>query len=236
MKTMFILLSLGFLTRCSEADTLADEPPQEVVIQGEPTWENGMGELISLKCGYCHAHPKPDIAPDNIVRDMDLNVYETRIVDGDVIRGADAIGRWIYDGILDNEVALYDPQNPVRSMPLDYGTPVTEREKAYFEQWSNNGSKRNQNPEPTQGDSEEGADIWFDECVECHDIGGGVTIDGVVIGPPIRPETLTVAKIKSMWLHKAEEDDPLTDEEAAAVRAFILPLLNKNKTSGALQP
>ncbi len=214
------------LWQCSDADTLADEAPREVIIQGVATWENGVGELLKLKCGYCHAYPLPPIAPNNIVPNLDLNVYETRVEDGQVIRGADAIGRWIFEGILDGPVDIFADTAFPRQMPLDYGTQVTDREKAILEKWSDEGSPRDGSTPPPPGDPNAGGPLYFGGgCASCHDLGGGVRIgDGLYQGPPFRAAAVTPAKIKSMWLHKTSPD-PISDQEALDIQAYILQLL-----------
>jgi len=235
MRIWILCLAVGFLMwGCSDADTLADEPPVEITINGQPTYQNGIGELLKVKCAYCHAVPKPDIAPDTVPPDLDLNHYATRVVDGDVIRGADSIGRYIFDGILEGEVAQYadsfEPQTTenLRQMPLDYGTQLTSAEIVNLELWSNTGSSLDGTPEPDDGDNARGSEIWFQQgCVGCHDLGNGIVFDGLVIGPPIRPEALTIAKIKMMYLYRIRPE-PLSDEDAAAVRAFLLPFLESN--------
>ncbi|CAM2067167.1 Cytochrome c domain-containing protein [Sulfidibacter corallicola] len=216
---------------CSEADTLGEDPPVEIVIQGEPTWENGIGELVTLKCGYCHAYPKPEVAPNDIVTDLDLTVYDTAIVDGTVIRGADAIGRWIYEGILDQPVTFFDDTSMPRQMPLDYGTQVTEREKAYLEAWSDAGAPRNDQPDPDDGDPENGGQLYVRGCDACHLFGEGFEIDGLVIGPAMRRDAISTAKIKSMWLERIDPTTPLTDGQAADIRAFLLTRVTKNEPS-----
>ena len=45
---LFVLGFTMLLMSCSEADTMGDEPPDEIVIEGTPTWENGIGELVEL--------------------------------------------------------------------------------------------------------------------------------------------------------------------------------------------
>ncbi|CAM2007259.1 cytochrome c [Acanthopleuribacter pedis] len=224
-----LLLLLTGLTACSDADTLGDEPPREVVINGAPTWENGIGELVQLKCGYCHAVPRPPIAPENIVTDLDLNTYDTRIVDGQVIRGADSIGRWIYDGILDQAVPYYDDTSQPRQMPLDYGTPLTEAEKGLLLTWSEAGAPRNAAGEPPPGDKSVGLGLYFQGCDGCHNIGDGLALDeNTVFGPALRPAAVTQAKIKSMWLERINPSEPLSDDQAAALQAYILEDLLPN--------
>lgn len=231
---LLFLLVFCSLWHCSDADTLADEPPVEVPITGIPTYQNGIRELLDLKCGYCHAVPRPEIAPDTVPPDLDLTVYATQVVDGKVIRGADSIGRYIFDGILAGEVQQYldsfEPKttDKLRQMPLDYGTQLTPREVANLELWSNNGSPFDETPEPNDGDPTVGSRIWFQNgCAGCHDLGNGVEFDGKVVGPPVRPESLTIAKIKMMYLHRVRPE-AITDEEASGVRAFLMPFLEDN--------
>jgi len=250
-----LLIATILLWGCSSADSLGDEPAREVTVSGSPTWDNGMRELISLKCAYCHTVPRPDIAPDEIIADLDLSVYDTRVENGEVIRGADAIGRWLADGILDHGLDIYQYLPPVttptvpsyllvaRQMPLDYGTPVSDSEKGLFAAWSANGSPRNDSTQP-DGNAELGAALYDDYCSLCHEDsgpsqydGGGANafIDGAQdptrwIGPPIRSGSVTVEKIKSMWLHKAlpylgETPVELSTEQAAHIRAYLQTIL-----------
>ncbi len=229
---LIALLALTILLNCSDADTLGDEPPVEVVISGQPTWENGIGELVRLKCGYCHGYPIPDIAPNDIITDLDLNVYETRVENGMVIRGADAVGSWIREGILDRDVGVFFDEartDPVRQMPLDYGTPVTEREKAFLEMWSAEGSSKDGTPDPEQEDFGRG-NLLYGNCAYCHGQGEGVPAgDEQFLGPSIRRSAVTVAKVKSMWLDKVRPEDltPLADEDAAILATFIRTYLPK---------
>jgi len=235
MKSWIILI-LAALTfwHCSDADTLADEPPVEIAITGMPTFQNGISKLLEVKCAYCHALPRPEIAPDTVPPDLDLTTYATRVVDGKVIRGADAIGRYIFDGILVGQVQQYldsfEPKTTekLRQMPLDYGTQLTSREIANLELWSNSGSPLNDVPQPDTGDEARGSQIWFQEgCVNCHDLGNGVQFDGNLVGPPIRREALTIEKIQMMYLYRVRPE-PLSAEDAAAVRAFLMPFLEDN--------
>lgn len=216
------------LWHCSDADTLADEPPGEIVIEGVASWENGIGDLLKLKCGYCHASPIPPIAPDNIVTDLDLNFYETRVENGQVIRGADAIGRWIFERILDGPVEIFADTAFPRQMPLDYGTRVTEREKAILEKWSDEGLPRDSSRPPPPGDPNRGGPLYFGGgCASCHDLGGGVRIsDGLYLGPAFRRAAVTPAKIKSMWLQKTSPE-PISDQQALDIQGYIFQLLDE---------
>ncbi|MDJ0842274.1 MAG: cytochrome c [Acidobacteriota bacterium] len=241
------LLLLLANTACSDADTLGDEPPREIVISGSPTWDNGIRELMDLKCAYCHAVPKPDTAPDDIIADLDLTVYDTSIVNGRVIRGADSVGRWIADGIFDHGLDIYVDLTVIpetilvaRQMPLDYGTQLTDAEKGFLAAWSTNGSPRNDSPQP-DGDPVTGKQLYDAHCGACHgfndNAGAGVNafVDGQLdpnrwYGPPVRPNTATVEKIKSMWLHKVvpfefRELEALSTQEAADIRAYLVSVL-----------
>ncbi len=227
VKAAFWIIPTALLMfSCSDADSLGDQPAREVSIEGIPTFNNGIGELLNLKCGYCHAWPKPSSAPDNVVADLDLTTYDTQIRLGQVIRGADSIGRWIHEGILDHPVSdIADSAFP-RQMPLDYGTPVSEREKAYLEEWAKEGSPLDQTPQPEDGDATLGFQIYNDHCVRCHSLGEGVlTEEGLRLGTALRKSASSTAKIKSMWLTRAEQEEPLGEPEAAGVRAFIVQFL-----------
>lgn len=223
-STLAIVVAGLAALHCSDADSLADQPPREVEISGEPSFVNGVGELLALKCGYCHAYPLQDTSPDNIVVDLDLNVYATRVEAGEVIRGADSIGRWIEDGILDHGVELYLDTSDPRRMPLDYGTQLTQSEIDALEVWSDAGSPQGSEGDPPPGDPDAGASLYFTWCVSCHDLGNGARDGERLLGAPIRPTALTLAKLKSMWLHRAGAPEPLGDSDAANLRAFMLTL------------
>lgn len=225
LRFLFFSLLVAALFSCSDADSLGDVEPVSFTISGAPTWQNGIGDLTAAKCGYCHAVPRPEIAPRDTPEDLDLNFYTTQVIDGQVVRGGDSIGRWLFDGILDHPVTRYADTTKPRQMPLDYGTPVTDQEKTYFLAWSNAGSPQGNETEPPAGDFNRGAELYFTACTSCHDIGNGVPLpNGEFLGPDIRPAALTVAKVKSMWLDKWSPE-PLSDEDAAAIRSFTLSLI-----------
>ena len=125
IRLCLVATAMLLLLHCSDADTLGDEPPVEVVISGSLTYDNGVDELLRVKCGYCHAYPKPELAPDNIIEDLDLTVYASRLENDRAIRGADSIGTWIHEGILEGPVTNFDATSNPRQMPLNYGTPLT---------------------------------------------------------------------------------------------------------------
>lgn len=216
--------ALLVLVGCSDADTLGDEPPVSFNITGRLTWENGIDDLVRTKCAYCHTVPRPDIAPQDITPDLDLNQFETRLVGDEVIRGADAIGSWINEGLLEGPVDIFSDLDNPRQMPLDYGTQLTADEITVLRDWSDLGLPRDET-EPTGGDADAGADPYFDTCATCHAFGAGVQLgNGLWVGPPFRRNAVTVAKIRSMWLHKIEPR-VLSDQEALDIKAFILEVL-----------
>lgn len=125
-----LLLLAGALGGCSEADTLGEEPVDEVTITGTPTWANGVGTLMSLKCGLCHRVPAGPFSPANIPPDLDLNFPAAP---GPGIRGADAVLSFLQGGI------LRQPTFGVRRMPLVYATPLTAGEITALESWAASG-------------------------------------------------------------------------------------------------
>ena len=127
----FLLICCSFLLlACSEADTLGDEPPTEIVIEGAPTWRNGIGELVELKCASCHQVPAASYTPHGTPTTMDLRYFESV----GTIRGGDSLEVWINAGILEQKLG------GIRKMPLEYATPLTDREITYLKDWANNGA------------------------------------------------------------------------------------------------
>ena len=127
----FLLICCSFLLlACSEADTLGDEPPTEIVIEGTPTWRNGIGELVELKCASCHQVPASSYTPEGTPATLDLRHYDT----AESVRGGDSLEIWITAGILEKQLG------GIRKMPLEYATPLTDREITYLKDWANSGS------------------------------------------------------------------------------------------------
>ena len=125
----FLLICCSFLLlACSEADTLGDEPPTEIVIEGTPTWRNGIGELVELKCASCHQVPASSYTPEGTPVTIDLRHYDT----AGGVGGGDSLGGWIKIGILDKQLG------GIRKMPLEYATPLTDQEISYLKDWANN--------------------------------------------------------------------------------------------------
>ena len=115
-----IILGALALAGCLEADTRGGEEPDEVVIQGTPTWDNGIGELLQLKCGVCHSVPPNKISPEGIPQTFDLNVQTTRS-----------------DGVLGAQDILTSIQFVVAEgiMPKEQATPLTDGEKSAIQAW-----------------------------------------------------------------------------------------------------
>lgn len=129
MLRALLALAIGAsLIGCADVDTLGDEEPDETVVVGEPTWVNGVGAIILTKCANCHS-PDSQYAPSNTPKYLDFSNEE----------GAEAAAPWILAGILNENIGN------VRQMPLDYSTPVTDREKEYLETWANNVMSRDLN-------------------------------------------------------------------------------------------
>ena len=127
----FLLICCSFLLlACSEADTLGDEPPTEIIIEGTPTWRNGIGELVELKCASCHQVPAASYTPTDTPMYFDLRYYEDQ---GNSVSGAKTIlSNWIK--ILRSDFA------GKRKMPLDYATPLTIQEIESLEKWVEQGA------------------------------------------------------------------------------------------------
>ena len=122
-----VILTLGIaVIGCSQADTLGGEEPDEVVITGTPTWENGIKRLVGLKCAICHTVPHNDLTPDNAPENLNLKEYSG----SDNNLGAETLGFWISAGILEKEL------ESVRQMPLEYATPLTEGEIEALQTWA----------------------------------------------------------------------------------------------------
>jgi len=127
MKVFLLLVCLLvlFVTSCSEADSKGGEPVEEVVITGVPSWSNGIGTLINKKCAHCHTVPSNELTPNNSPTDLDLRTFEG----GNGVRAANSLDSWIALGILSQDIGN------IRRMPLDYSTPLTEREIGYLQTW-----------------------------------------------------------------------------------------------------
>lgn len=131
---LFLLISAGLLWGCSRADTLGGSAPDEVVISGTPTWENGIGQLVRAKCATCHVLPFSFYTPQGTPGTLDLSVYDN----SSNVRGANVLGFWINAGIIESELS-----GVARKMPLEYATPLTSGEIDALKSWAVSGSPKN---------------------------------------------------------------------------------------------
>lgn len=122
-----VVLSLLLLAGCLEADTLGQEPFDEIVIAGTPTWSNGVGELMQLKCAVCHSVPPGSVSPATTPADLDLNVH----LPYGSVRGAVDTLPFLAADLL----RAGGGSSGVRQMPLIYATPLTAAEITALEAW-----------------------------------------------------------------------------------------------------
>ena len=125
---LLALLLPSVLAGCLDAESLGDQPPTEVQV-GAPLWNNGVMELMQLKCGVCHRVPRSAVSPVSVPQTFDLN-YQMSSPSG--VPGAQdplVLAR-IDAGI------LRGPVSGVPRMPLDYATPLAPAEIAALEAWS----------------------------------------------------------------------------------------------------
>lgn len=130
LLSLGVALLLGSQFGCSNADTLGGEAPDETIISGTPTWNNGVGEIMRNKCGTCHVVPATSYTPANAPDTLDLNRYNG---DNVTVFGANVIQAWITSGLLEGNIGT------VRKMPLDYATPLTSTEIGYLKTWASAG-------------------------------------------------------------------------------------------------
>lgn len=123
---------------CMKASTLGQEAPTHVVITGTPTWSNGIGELVNLKCAICHQVPRLALSPQNVPVDLDLRYEKTF----GAIRAAEDVAAQISLGVLQHSL-VYDngtytqPVNiTIPQMPLLFATPLYPDEIAALQTWA----------------------------------------------------------------------------------------------------
>jgi len=114
-----VLLLTAWLGGCLQADTLGGEKPDEVQVGSPPTWDNGMGDLMALKCAVCHQVPLPKSAPDETSTDYDLRYQHGS---GEVGGAADRLGE-IQEIMQEGE------------MPPSFATPLTDQERQAILAW-----------------------------------------------------------------------------------------------------
>ena len=194
IPALLLLASVPWLQGCLEADTLGGKAPDEIVISGTPTWDNGVAELMGLKCAVCHALPQPDEAPSHTPRDLDL----ARQQSSGGTRGAEDIAPFIAAGIL-SETVLGVP-----SMPLEFSTPLTSNEITALERWAelivNPEAASSATDDSASGDSggsdgstgggtvdtSAGEALYATNCQSCHGVNG--------VGSGARPNIQSAGK------------------------------------------
>lgn len=125
---LLVLAALALPGGCMDADSLGDEPPTVVAVGDPPTWANGVGELMQLKCGVCHVVPASDLSPRQTPQDFDLNHH---IASPAGVPGAVAVIADIQGGIL-TTAELGE------RMPLEFATPLVQSEIDALEAWALN--------------------------------------------------------------------------------------------------
>ena len=115
------------------AESLGDKPPTEVAVGTPPTWDNGIGELMRVKCAVCHQIPLTQVSSTDTPTYFDLR-YWAQSPTG--ISGALIILPFLDVGILRGNV------DDIRQMPLEFATPLVQREIDALMTWSANGGPR----------------------------------------------------------------------------------------------
>lgn len=127
--TVLLLAAICLLAACSDADSLGGEPLTEVQVGSPPRWDNGIGELMRLKCGVCHQVPPGPLTPAGTPQSFDLNFH---ILSPNGVPGAQ-------DGLVLTAInggILRGPFMGSRQMPLVYATPLAGQEINALEAWS----------------------------------------------------------------------------------------------------
>lgn len=97
---------------CSRSYDLGSEPVEEVAVnEVNPTWENGIGQLMTSKCGNCHVPRPGPFVPPNTPLSFDFTQKETTTS-------------------FRCRVAARTLEGNPTPMPPDFATPLTAREKA----------------------------------------------------------------------------------------------------------
>jgi len=171
-------LLLPALGGCLQSTTLGNQPPDVVQVGSPPTWQNGVQQLMALKCAVCHTVPRPASAPDNVPTDLDL----TQLNLNGTILGAQDVALAIQAGILQQAVF------PAPQMPLPFATPLVASERTALETWA-----AGEEPPALTGATTDGIEQYAYYCQICHGVHGqGAPSLGV---PEI--QGLTVAQLAS---------------------------------------
>ena len=184
-----MLLICLVMVGCMDATTLGREPADHVIITGTPTWNNGIGQLMKLKCAGCHQVPRLAISPQNVPVDLDLRYENTY----GAIRAAEDIAAQISLGVLQHDL-VYDNGSytnaelniTIRKMPLQFATQLYADEITALQTWAGNiviAEQANNSP-PLSGanpmTSADGELLYKRHCQSCHGVYGA---GGVVKWP-----------------------------------------------------
>ena len=155
-----VLLACLPLAGCMQADSLGDQPPDEVRISGQPSWSNGIAQLMALKCAVCHQQPPSPVAPLAVPADLDLRQQNL----AGTTRGAENVILAIRAGILHQDLSLFP------RMPLPYATPLTPGEQGALETWA----ALTAPPDVAGGTTPAaGLTLYATYCQGCHGVHGG---------------------------------------------------------------
>ena len=171
------------LAGCNNATTLGQEPADHVVISGTPTWSNGIGQLVTLKCAVCHQVPRLALSPQNVPVDLDLRYEKTF----GAIRGAEDVASQISLGVLQHSL-VYDDGTytnvglnvTIQQMPLNFATPLYADEITALQTWAGNVLAAEVSNPPTSPilsganpmTAADGELLYKRNCQSCHGIYG----------------------------------------------------------------
>ena len=173
LRYPFIAFAISLtLASCMDASTLGAQAPDHVVINGTPSWDNGIKQLMNTKCATCHQVPRLLSSPQNVPTDLDLR-YETT---SGAIRAGEDIAAQIKLGILKHGIVYKPGVVTVSTMPLSFGTPLYTDEITAMETWANDVVAKSTS-------IADGALLYKRHCQACHGMyGAGGLVQRSVIG------------------------------------------------------
>jgi mono/diheme cytochrome c family protein len=197
---------------CQQATTLGGKAPDTVTITGTPTWSNGIGQLMALKCAVCHQQPLPDVAPNNTPTDMAFTQFASQ----GTLRGAQDAVSAIQAGILQHTLTFAPGQPIILQMPLDFATPLVPSEEAALETWASTSLF------PTSGTGTAAADglpLYAAYCQGCHGVAGGGGVAQAIAGSPSAFITTELTAVPEMsgWPGLSS----LTSDNVQAIAAYL---------------
>jgi len=104
-----------FATACSRAETLAElSPPAVDVSAADPSWDNGVAQLVKERCASCHAAGLGEFVPETTPL-LDFTVEAE------------------FKSVRQRSLArIEDAANP---MPPTYADPLTDEEKDFLKRY-----------------------------------------------------------------------------------------------------